>query len=255
MWWRASLAVQGRVSASIGARVILAARGTLGIDQAGQALCAAGPAAVYTKEFDADDLAAHERLLQEITTDHGLIGAAVLAFGVSGNQAQAEVDAAHAVAVVHTDCVAQIHLLTLSAHQMRVASHGRIVVFSLIAGIRVRRANYVYGSAKAGLDGFANRLADALHGSGVRLPIVRSGFVTGRMTTGMTPTILSSTPAHLVQHTGASGRRRRTRSRPQSPHRLGTVRHEGTRKWPHDQFRSSFGAGCRARALAIRDWN
>ena len=137
--------------------------------------------------------------MQEITTDHGLIGTAVVAFGVLGNQAQAEVDAAHAVAVVHTDYVAQIHLLTLLAHQMRAVSHGRIVVFSLIAGIRVRRANYVYGSAKAGLDGFANGLADALHGSGVRLLIVRSGFVIGRMTTGMTPTILSCTRAHVAE--------------------------------------------------------
>ena len=46
---------------------------------------------------------------------------------------------------------------------------GSIVVFSSVAGVRVRRANYVYGSAKAGLDGFASGLADALHGSGVRL--------------------------------------------------------------------------------------
>ena len=55
----------------------------------------------------------------------------------------AEVDAAHAIAVAHTDYVAQINLLTLLAHQMRAASDGRIVVFSSIAGIRVRRANYV----------------------------------------------------------------------------------------------------------------
>jgi short-subunit dehydrogenase len=55
-------------------------------------------------------------------------------------------------------------------------------VFSSVAGIRVRRANYVYGSTKAGLDGFASGLSDALHGSGVRLLLVRSGFVIGAMT-------------------------------------------------------------------------
>ena len=181
------------------ARVILAARGPQGLDDASRALRAAGATTIYTKEFDADDLASHQRLLQDITTDHGPIGTAVLAFGVLGNQAKAEVDAAHAVAVVHTDYVAQIHLLTLVAQQMRAAGHGRIVVFSSIAGFRVRRANYVYGSAKAGLDGFANGLADSLHGSGVRLLIVRSGFVIGRMTTGMTPTILSSTPAQVAE--------------------------------------------------------
>jgi short-subunit dehydrogenase len=65
----------------------------------------------------------------------------------------------------------------------------------------VRRANYVYGSAKAGLDGFAGGLADALHGSGVRLLLVRPGFVIGRMTEGMTPAPLSSTPAQVADAT------------------------------------------------------
>jgi short-subunit dehydrogenase len=67
-----------------------------------------------------------------------------------------------------------------------------------VAGVRVRRANYVYGSAKAGLDGFASGLADALHGSGVRLVLVRPGFVIGRMTAGMSPAPFSSTPAQVA---------------------------------------------------------
>ena len=37
------------------------------------------------------------------------------------------------------------------------------------------------------LDGFASGLSDALHGSGIRLLIVRPGFVIGRMTAGMAP--------------------------------------------------------------------
>ena len=84
------------------------------------------------------------------------------------------------------------------------------MVFSSVAGVRVRRANYVYGSAKAGLDGFASGLADALHGTGVRLLIVRPGFVIGRMTEGMTPAPLSSTPEQVAAATAralAKGRR------------------------------------------------
>jgi short-subunit dehydrogenase len=80
-----------------------------------------------------------------------------------------------------------------------------------VAGVRVRRANYVYGSAKAGLDGFANGLADALHGSGVRLLIARPGFVIGRMTEGMSPAPLSSTPEQVAAATArALARGRRT---------------------------------------------
>ena len=81
---------------------------------------------------------------------------------------------------------------------LRAQGSGRMVVFSSVAGVRVRRANYVYGSAKAGLDGFASGLADALHGSGVSLLLVRPGFVIGRMTEGMSPAPFSSTPPQVA---------------------------------------------------------
>jgi NAD(P)-dependent dehydrogenase (short-subunit alcohol dehydrogenase family) len=125
----------------------------------------------------------------------------VLAFGVLGDQARAEVDAAHALAVVHTDYTAHVGMLTELGTLLRAQGHGRIVVFSSVAGVRVRRANYVYGSAKAGLDGFACGMADALAGSGVRLLLVRPGFVIGRMTEGMRPAPFSSTPERVADAT------------------------------------------------------
>jgi decaprenylphospho-beta-D-erythro-pentofuranosid-2-ulose 2-reductase len=53
-----------------------------------------------------------------------------------------------------------------------------------VAGYRVRRANFVYGSTKAGLDGFALGLSEALRGSGASLHVVRPGFVHTKMTEG-----------------------------------------------------------------------
>lgn len=193
-----------------GAPVVLAARRADQLDEQIAALKAAGATAVHTVEFDADDLASHGPLVDALVAEHGPIATAVLAFGILGDQARAETDAAHAVAIVHTDYVAQVSMLTLLATAMRTAGRGRLVVFSSIAGARVRRANYVYGSAKAGLDGFASGLADALHGTGVRLLIARPGFVIGRMTEGMTPAPLSSTPAQVAKATAralAKGRR------------------------------------------------
>jgi NAD(P)-dependent dehydrogenase (short-subunit alcohol dehydrogenase family) len=178
--------------------VVLAARrsGELAAETA--LVRAAGATAVHTVEFDADDVAGHAALLEKVTAEHGPIGDAVLCFGILGDQARAERDPAHAVAVVHTDYVAQISVLTVLANLLRAQGSGRIVVFSSVAGIRVRKANYVYGSAKAGLDGFATGLADALHGSGVRLVLVRPGFVIGRMTEGMSPAPMSSTPGQVA---------------------------------------------------------
>jgi short-subunit dehydrogenase len=193
-----------------GATVVLAARKADQLADEVAAVLAAGAVGVQTREFDADDLESHGPLVASIVAAFGPIDTAVLAFGVLGDQARAESDAAHAVAVVHTDYVAQVSLLTHLAAAMRQAGRGSLVVFSSVAGVRVRRANYVYGSAKAGLDGFASGLADALHGTGVRSLIARPGFVIGRMTQGMTPAPFSSTPEQVAAATAralAKGRR------------------------------------------------
>ena len=194
-----------------GSVVVLAARRADELDEEAARVRAAGASAVHCIEFDADDTAAHPAWFEQLIGEHGRIGVAVLAFGVLGDQARAERDPAHALAVVHTDFVAQVSVLTVLAGLMRTAGRGQIVVFSSIAGVRVRRANYVYGAAKAGLDGFASGLGDALHGSGVQLLLVRPGFVIGRMTAGMRPAPLSSTPAQVADAVVDGLRRGRTR--------------------------------------------
>jgi short-subunit dehydrogenase len=179
--------------------VVLAARHSDDLTAETARIAAAGAREVHAVEFDADDTGVHQALVERIAADHGAVGVVVVAFGVLGDQDLAERDPAVAVGVVHTDYVAQVSVLTIVANTLRAQGSGQIVVFSSIAGIRVRRANYVYGSAKAGLDGFASGLGDALHGSGVHLLLVRAGFVVGRMTDGMTPVpLLSSTPGQVA---------------------------------------------------------
>jgi short-subunit dehydrogenase len=207
---RSEIGVELATRLAPGSTVVLAARGADRLAEQVAAVRSAGAVAVHTADFDADDLDSHGPLVDKLIGEYGAIGTAVLAFGILGDQIRAEADPAHAVAIVHTDYVAQISLLTLLAGSMRDAGRGALVVFSSVAGVRVRRANYVYGSAKAGLDGFASGMSDALHGSGVRLLIVRPGFVIGRMTEGMDPAPLSSTPAQVAEATAralSTGRR------------------------------------------------
>lgn len=190
------------VAERLGAQtVVLAARRSGTLDAEEQRVRAAGARVVERVEFDADDLAAHRPLLDGVLARHGRLDMVVVAFGILGDQARAEVDAGHAVQIVHTDYVSHVHLLTHVAQLLRAQGSGTLVIFSSVAGVRVRQANYVYGSAKAGLDGFASGLADALHGSGVRLLLVRPGFVVGRMTAGMSPAPLSSTPDQVADAT------------------------------------------------------
>lgn len=71
-----------------GATMVLAARNADQLADQAAALRAAGAIAVHTREFDADDLAAHGPLVASLVAEHGPIGTAVLAFGILGDQAR-----------------------------------------------------------------------------------------------------------------------------------------------------------------------
>lgn len=203
------MAVATRLVSAGHRNVVLAARRSAELDDEEAALLRAGAHAIGRVEFDADDVRKHSAVLEDIAKRYGPLDVVVTAFGILGDQRRAESDAAHALEIVHTDYLAHVSVLTHVATVLRAQGHGQVVVFSSVAGMRVRRANYVYGSAKAGLDGFASGLADALAGSGARLVLVRPGFIVGRMTAGMTPAPLSSTPDQVADATVRAVRRGR----------------------------------------------
>jgi decaprenylphospho-beta-D-erythro-pentofuranosid-2-ulose 2-reductase len=142
--------------------------------------------------FDAADGSARRKVIQQAFAD-GDVDLILSAFGVLGDQAAAERDADYAEHLLEVNFVAHAGVLAEAAERLVDQGQGALVVFSSIAGVRARRPNYVYGSAKAGLDAFASGLADRLHGTGVRLLLVRPGFVIGRMTRGLPPAPLSRT--------------------------------------------------------------
>ncbi|BAU95839.1 oxidoreductase [Corynebacterium suranareeae] len=159
-----------------------------------------GATSVHVLHFDATQLGTHRELVKKAKNLAGEISLAVVAFGILGNQEQAESDEAHATTIATVDYTAQVSMLTVLADELRVqTTPAAIVAFSSIAGWRARRANYVYGSTKAGLDAFCQGLADALHGSHVRMIIARPGFVIGSMTTGMKPAPMSVYPHDVAK--------------------------------------------------------
>ena len=81
---------------------------------------------------------------------------------------------------------------------------------SSAAGLKVRRSNFVYGSTKAGLDGFYTNLGDALAPSGVNVLVVRPGQVRTRMSAHVKEVPLTVNPdevASLVVTAARKGRR------------------------------------------------
>jgi decaprenylphospho-beta-D-erythro-pentofuranosid-2-ulose 2-reductase len=191
-------------------RVVLAARPTPRRDAARDRLTGAGAGTstgagegtsagdgagvrVETVDFDARDTAGHAATLKG-AFDGGDLDLAVLAFGLLGDQERAEHDPAHALDIVETNYLGGVSTLAHLTQRMRDQGHGTIVVLSSFAARRPRRANYTYGSAKAGLDAYATGLGDALHGTGLRVVVVRPGFVSTKMTEHLKPAPLATTP-------------------------------------------------------------
>ena len=188
------LAVAARLVCAGARTVVLAGRRPTSYGAAEQALRSAGATDVSSVAFDADDTDAHEKIVADVVARTGDLDVVVAAFGVLGNQKIDERDPAAAVAIARTNFLGGVSVLTVVANQLRLQGHGAVVVLSSVAGERVRASNFVYGASKAGLDGFATGMADALHGSGARVLVVRPGFVTSKMTTGMDPAPMSTTP-------------------------------------------------------------
>src|SRR5690606_14173685 len=89
-----------------GREIVLAARRSDDLADEGARLLAAGASAVHTVELDADDTASHPALIDKVVAEHGPLAVAVLAFGILGDQALAEHDPAHALAILQADLVA-----------------------------------------------------------------------------------------------------------------------------------------------------
>lgn len=154
--------------------------------------------------FDAADAASHEAFVRQLVERHGDLDVVVVAFGQLADQAELDDDPARAAELVHVNYTGAVSVGLAVAAQFRRQGHGQLVVLSSVAGERVRKANFVYGSSKAGLDGFAQGLGDALVGSGARVLVVRPGFVHSKMTAGAPPAPLATTPDAVAVATVAA---------------------------------------------------
>jgi len=171
-------------------RVVLAGRPSPRLDEAKARLEARG-CAVETIPFDA----------READTDvvskafaGGDIDVALVAFGLLGDNERAWTDVAVAVELAQVNYTAAVGVGVALGERMTAQGHGSIVAFSSVAGERARRSNFVYGSTKAGLDAFYSGLTEALRPVGGHVTVVRPGFVHTRMTEGLKPAPLSTTP-------------------------------------------------------------
>jgi decaprenylphospho-beta-D-erythro-pentofuranosid-2-ulose 2-reductase len=157
--------------------------------------------------FDAADSGSHDAFVRRLAARHGDLDVVIVAFGQLVDQAELDDDPARAAELVTVNYTGAVSVGLAVAAQFRRQGHGRLVVLSSVAGERVRKANFVYGSSKAGLDGFAQGLGDALAGSGASVLVVRPGFVPTQMTAGMKSAPFATSPAAVADATVKALRR------------------------------------------------
>lgn len=201
------LAIVRRLAGGRPLRVVLAARPS---DRRAEAAAGLerGGCTVETLDFDALDTSTHAELVHKAFAG-GDIDLAVVAFGVLGEADAAWQSVEAAVELATVNYTAAVSVGVALAGRFREQGHGAIVALSSVAGERVRRSNFVYGSSKAGMDGFYQGLGEALRPYGVRVTVVRPGFVKTRMTRGMPPAPLSSTAEEVAEVVADAVRNRR----------------------------------------------
>ncbi|MFJ1458915.1 decaprenylphospho-beta-D-erythro-pentofuranosid-2-ulose 2-reductase [Nocardia sp. N2S4-5] len=159
------------------ARIVLAALpdDPLRADSVAQ-LEAAGASKVEVIDFDALDTGSHPKVVEQAWAD-GDIDVAIVAFALDGDAEELWQNQQKAVRVAEVNYTASVSVGVLVGEKMKSQGYGRIVVMSSVAGERVKRANFVYGSTKAGLDGFYLGLGEALRPFGPRVTVIRPGQV------------------------------------------------------------------------------
>lgn len=192
-----ALAIAERYASARPLRIVLAARPSERRKAAAERLTATG-SEVVELDFDAKDTSSHPGVV-ETAFAGGDVDVTVVAFGLLGDAERAWQDHAQAVELAHVNYTAAVSAGVALADKLKKQGHGSVIALSSVAGERVRRSNFVYGSTKAGFDGFYLGLGEALAPHGVKVTVVRPGFVKSKMTAGMDEAPMAVTPEQVAE--------------------------------------------------------
>jgi decaprenylphospho-beta-D-erythro-pentofuranosid-2-ulose 2-reductase len=158
--------------------------------------------------FDACDTASHRAFYEALDPKPDCV---VVAFGMLGDQAKAQSDFDEARRIIETNYLGAVSILGIVAADFESRGRGSIVGIGSVAGMRGRKSNYIYGSAKAGFHAFLSGLRHRLHASNVHVMTVLPGFVRTKMTEGMDlPGALTAEPDEVARDIYRGYRKRKS---------------------------------------------
>jgi decaprenylphospho-beta-D-erythro-pentofuranosid-2-ulose 2-reductase len=174
-----------RVWAQRGDHLFLVARNAERLAAVAADVSVRGAGEVSTEVFDLNATEKHPELLAHAVNSLGGLDAVLLAFGMLGDQAQAERDFAATSDILETYFVSAASLLSWLGNYCAQRHAGTLAVLSSVAGDRGRKSNYIYGASKAGLTAFTDGLRNRIDREGVRVLTIKPGPTRTAMTAAM----------------------------------------------------------------------
>jgi decaprenylphospho-beta-D-erythro-pentofuranosid-2-ulose 2-reductase len=186
-----------RVYAKQGYNLYLAARETDSLEAFANDITIRHGISVSLKVLDMVDFENHEDFYNSLEPKpHGVIVVA----GYMVEQKVCEATLSETLETINVNYTGAVSLLNSVANDMEQRKSGFIVGVSSVAGDRGRKANYIYGSAKAGFSAYLSGLRNRLFESGVSVLTVKPGFVATKMTEGLDlPKRLTAQPQEVAK--------------------------------------------------------
>jgi decaprenylphospho-beta-D-erythro-pentofuranosid-2-ulose 2-reductase len=178
---------------------MLVARNTNRLTAVSQDLLTRGALAVDTWVMDLDDTTGHPEMLTVVAERLGKIDLALIAHGILGDQTAAEADFEVAAAILHTNFISTVSLLTWLGNYFQAQGGGTLAVVSSVAGDRGRKSNYVYGASKGALNIFLEGLRNRIDRAGVQVLTIKPGFVATPMTAHVPHNALFASPDQVAR--------------------------------------------------------
>lgn len=171
-----------RQFAGEGARLFLVARDSQRLDVIADDLRVRGAPQVDVLAADLTDHDRHPEIMAAVVDAMPGLDTVLIAHGVLPDQEQCESDVGAALESIDVNFLSVVSLCTLAGNELQQRGAGTLAVISSVAGDRGRQSNYVYGSAKAGVDAFLQGLRNRLWHHGVHVVTAKPGFVDTPMT-------------------------------------------------------------------------
>lgn len=150
--------------------------------------------------FDIGEFSTHESFIGKVLEEtSGNFCGVLLAAGYLGNQATAVTDFGEAKKIIDVNYIGACSILTQCANVLIGRKETFIAAISSVAGDRGRQSNYVYGSAKAGLNVFLEGMRNRLFPQGVHVLTIKPGFVDTAMTYGRPGMFLVASPELVAE--------------------------------------------------------